>query len=386
MRVAVAIDSFKGSLTSLEAGEAVGEGVKKAIPNAEVRVRPLADGGEGTVEALVKGMNGFMQEVTVTGPLGEPVDCAYGVIPNRYTDTAVIEMSAAAGITLVPEAKRNPLYTTTYGVGEMIRDAIEKENCRRFIIGIGGSATNDGGVGMLEALGYEFLDSEGEPIPRGAIGLKDLATISSKNAMSVLRNCEFLIACDVKNPLCGKLGCSAVFGPQKGATPEMVEDMDKWLMNYGRLVQNMYAKADISMEGAGAAGGLGFAFYSFMNTKLVSGIELVLSETGLEDHVAWADIVVTGEGQIDAQTAMGKAPSGVAEIAKRYNKPVIALAGSVAEDAGECHAKGIDAFFPIIRGITTLEEAMQKETAQKNLADTAEQIFRLYQITQNNRI
>lgn len=180
MRVAVAIDSFKGSLTSLEAGEAVGEGVKKAIPNAEVRVRPLADGGEGTVEALVKGMNGFMQEVTVTGPLGEPVDCEYGVIPNRYTDTAVIEMSAAAGITLVPENKRNPLYTTTYGVGEMIRNAIEQENCRRFIIGIGGSATNDGGVGMLEALGYEFLDSEGQPIPRGAIGLKDLASISSK--------------------------------------------------------------------------------------------------------------------------------------------------------------------------------------------------------------
>lgn len=380
MRVAVAIDSFKGSLTSLEAGEAVKEGIKRVLENAEVRVCPLADGGEGTVEALAVGLGGYLQEVTVTGPLGDPVDCTYGVIPNIYTDTAVIEMSAAAGITLVPEDKRNPLYTTTYGVGEMIRDAIEQGNCRRFIIGIGGSATNDGGVGMLEALGYKFLNKDGEPIPRGAIGLQELASISDEGAMPVLRNCEFLIACDVNNPLCGKLGCSAVFGPQKGATPEMVEDMDQWLMNYGRLVQNKYARADISLSGAGAAGGLGFAFSAFMNTRLIPGIDLVLSETGLEDHVAWADVVVTGEGQIDAQTAMGKAPAGVAELAKRYNKTAIAFAGSVTEDAGVCHAKGITAFFPIVRGVTTLEEAMEKETAKRNLTDAAEQVFRLYQV------
>lgn len=383
MRVAVAVDSFKGSLTSLEAGDAVREGIKRVVENAEVRVCPLADGGEGTVEALAGGLGGYLQEVTVTGPLGEPVDCVYGIIPNTYTDTAVIEMSAAAGITLVPEEKRNPLYTTTYGVGEMIRNAIEEGNCRRFIIGIGGSATNDGGVGMLEALGYKFLNKEGEPIPRGAAGLKELASISDEGAMAVLRNCEFLIACDVNNPLCGKLGCGTVFGPQKGATPEMVEDMDQWLMHYGRLVQNKYAKADISLPGAGAAGGLGFAFSSFMNTKLIPGIELVLSETGLEDHVAWADVVVTGEGRIDAQTVMGKAPAGVAELTKRYNKPLIAFAGSVTEDAGECNAKGITAIFPIIKGVTTLDEAMEKETAKQNLADTAEQVFRLYSATGN---
>ncbi len=374
MRVVTAIDSFKGSMTSIEAGLSVAEGFRRANPNTMVEVRPLADGGEGTVEALTAGMNGERVEALVTGPLGSPVKCAYGII--RESMTAVIEMSGAAGITLVNRNELNPLDATTYGVGEVIRDAISK-GCRRFIVGIGGSATNDGGVGMLQALGYGFLDKSGKQIPFGAKGLKDLECINDEHVIPELKECVFMIACDVTNPLCGSDGCSAVYGPQKGATPSMIMDMDKWLSYYAAASREKYPKADPKYPGTGAAGGMGFAFLTYTNATLQSGIKIVLEETGLENYIKNADLVVTGEGRLDFQTAMGKAPIGVAKLAKKYGKTVIAFAGGVTEDATECNKNGIDAFFPIVRGITTLEEAMDKLNAQNNLAATAEQVMRL---------
>lgn len=377
MKAVIAIDSLKGSLSSVEAGQAIAEGIKKADAKAEVVIRPLADGGEGTVEALVCGMNGTLQHVKVTGPLGEPVVCEYGIIDE--TKTAVIEMSGAAGITLVPDTKKNPLYTTTYGVGEVISDAIEK-GCRRFIVGIGGSATNDGGIGMLQALGYGFLNKDGQQVPFGAIGLKELETITDTYVLPELAECEFKIACDVTNPLCGENGCSAVYGPQKGANPSMIMEMDKWLRYYAALARKKFPKADLNEPGTGAAGGLGFAFLTFTNAVLESGIKIVLEETKLESYVKGADVVVTGEGRLDFQTAMGKAPVGVAGLAKKFDIPVLAFAGSVTKDATECNKNGIDAFFPILRGISTLEEAMKPENAKQNLIDTAEQAFRLFNI------
>ncbi len=377
MKAVIAIDSLKGSLSSIEAGQAIAEGIKKADAKAEVVIRPLADGGEGTVEALVCGMNGTLQHVKVTGPLGDPVVCEYGIIDE--TKTAVIEMSGAAGITLVPDTKKNPLYTTTYGVGEVIRDAIEK-GCRRFIVGIGGSATNDGGIGMLQALGYGFLNKDGQQVPFGAIGLKELETITDTYVLPELAECEFKIACDVTNPLCGENGCSAVYGPQKGADPSMIMEMDKWLRYYAALAREKFPKANPNEPGTGAAGGLGFAFLTFTNAVLESGIKIVLEETKLESYVKEADVVVTGEGRLDFQTAMGKAPVGVAGLAKKFDIPVLAFAGSVTKDATECNKNGIDAFFPILRGISTLEEAMKPENAKQNLTDTAEQAFRLFNI------
>lgn len=377
MKAVIAIDSLKGSLSSIEAGQAIAEGIRKADAKADVVIRPLADGGEGTVEALVCGMNGTLQHVKVTGPLGDSVVCEYGIIDE--TKTAVIEMSGAAGITLVPDAKRNPLYTTTYGVGEVIRDAIEK-GCRRFIVGIGGSATNDGGIGMLQALGYGFLNKDGEQVPFGAIGLRELETITDTYVLPELAECEFKIACDVTNPLCGENGCSAVYGPQKGADPSMIMEMDKWLRYYAALEREKFPKANLNEPGTGAAGGLGFAFLTFTNAVLESGIKIVLEETKLESYVKGADVVVTGEGRLDFQTAMGKAPVGVAGLAKKFDIPVLAFAGSVTKDATECNKNGIDAFFPILRGISTLEEAMKPENAKQNLTDTAEQAFRLFNI------
>ena len=374
MRVVVAIDSFKGSMSSLEAGEAISKGIRNAHMDAEVEIRPLADGGEGTVEALSIGMGGGLINVDVTGPVGRKVNAVYGIVDS--SKTAIIEMSQAAGITLVSGDEKNPLYTTTFGVGELIKDAINK-GCRHFVVGIGGSATNDCGIGMLQALGYEFLDKEGKQVGFGASGVRDIVSIRDENVIKELSECYFRVACDVNNPLCGDLGCSAIYGPQKGATKEMVADMDGWLKNYSKIVKEKYPDADCEYPGTGAAGGLGYAFFNFTNSKLESGIKIVLDETKLEEYVKDADIVVTGEGRLDHQTVMGKAPVGVANIAKKYNKKVIAFSGSVTEDAGVCNEHGIDAFFPILRRIVTLEEAMQTDTAKKNLTDTAEQVFRL---------
>ena len=377
MKVAIAIDSFKGSLSSLQAGNAAAQGIHRVDPDVKTVVRTLADGGEGTVQALTEGLGGQFVSVPVTGPAQKTVSCTYGVI--EQAQTAVIEMSGAAGITLVSDTERNPLYTTTYGVGEVIQDAVLR-GCRHFIIGIGGSATNDGGIGMLQALGYGFLNKDGQQVPFGAIGLKELETITDTYVLPELAECEFKIACDVTNPLCGEYGCSAVYGPQKGANPSMIMEMDKWLRYYAALAREKFPKANPNEPGTGAAGGLGFAFLTFTNAVLESGIKIVLEETKLESYVKGADVVVTGEGRLDFQTAMGKAPVGVAGLAKKFDIPVLAFAGSVTKDATECNKNGIDAFFPILRGISTLEEAMKPENAKQNLTDTAEQAFRLFNI------
>lgn len=374
MNVTIAIDSFKGSLSSLEAGRAVEAGIRGVFPDASVSVRPLADGGEGTVETLVNGMGGEPVSVTVTGPLGDPVSCRYGILPE--TKTAILEMSGAAGITLVSPSMRNPLKTTTYGVGEVIRDAIRR-GMRKFIVGIGGSATNDGGIGMLQALGFGILDSGGNQVPFGAAGLAHIASIDVSHVLPELSECTFRIACDVTNPLCGENGASAVYGPQKGASENMIKDMDQWLKSFAALSHRYFPDSDADFPGCGAAGGLGFAFRTFTNAVLESGIRIILEETRLRDYVKDADLIVTGEGRLDGQTVMGKAPIGVARIAKEFGKPVIAFSGSVTPDAIACNEAGIDAFFPILRTIVTLEEAMDRETARKNLSDTASQIFRL---------
>lgn len=372
MKIVIAIDSFKGSLTSLEAGNAAKAGILRVFHDAEVLVRPLADGGEGTVDALVSGMGGTLQTVLASDPLGRKIPCKYGIIDQ----TAVIEMSAAAGITLLTDTERNPLYTTTYGVGEIILDAIEK-GCREFIIGIGGSATNDGGIGMLQALGFDFLDAEGKQISFGAQGIAHLSKIDGAHIRKELAECLFFIACDVSNPLCGEEGCSAVYSPQKGATPAMIKEMDESLANYAALAAVTYPRADKDYPGAGAAGGMGFAFLSFLGARLVPGVELIVSKTNLEKAMTGADVVITGEGRLDGQTAMGKAPIGVASLAKKHGIPVLAFAGGVTKDAVLCNEKGIDAFFPIVRGVTTLDEAIKKENAHANLRDAVEQAFRL---------
>ena len=374
MKAVIAIDSFKGSLTTFEAGEAVAEGVRRAYSDAEVFVSPIADGGEGTVKAIIAATNGKMHTVCVHGPLGEKIDAKYGIIES--SGTAIIEMAEAAGITLINRNERNPLFTTTYGVGEMIADALKK-GCRDFIIGIGGSATNDGGVGMLQALGVKFLDAYGKDIERGAIGLKSLSVITLQGMLPELKECRFCIACDVKNPLCGAKGCSAVYGPQKGATPEMITQMDGWLQHYAHLTKEIIPDSDASYAGTGAAGGMGFAFLAYLGGELKSGIDIVMEKTGLEAQVKDADVVVTGEGRLDGQSYMGKVPVGVAHLAKKYGKTVVAFSGCVTDDAVLCNNYGIDAFFSILRRPCSLEEAMDKANASVNLADTVEQVFKL---------
>lgn len=391
MKAVIAIDSFKGSMDSIEAGVAAAEGVKRVYPDAETVVYPLADGGEGTVQALAKGLDGKLEHVKVTGPLGEKVVCEYAIV-GKTNPTAIIEMAGAAGITLVPPELRNPMHTTTYGVGEVIKDAITK-NCRNFIIGIGGSATNDGGIGMIQALGAEFLDKSGKQVPFGAEGVEKLASISCKNLLPELKECSFRIACDVDNPLYGEKGCSYIFGPQKGATPEMVELMDGWMENYAKITEEYFADSktqlgkfnyDPNYPGCGAAGGLGFAFRTFLHGKLEPGISIVLEEIGIENQIKNADIVITGEGRLDGQTVMGKAPIGIARLAKKYGKPVLAFSGSVTEDAASCNEAGIDAFFPILRQVTTLEDAMDPQTAQKNMESAVEQVFRVIRLKERN--
>lgn len=373
MKVVIAIDSLKGSLSSLEAGNAIKNGILKVIPDADVYVRPLADGGEGTVEALTLGLNGKLMTITVTGPLVEPVDCVYGILEDSHT--AIVEMASAAGITLVPDDKRNPLYTTTYGVGEMIKDAIAK-GCRHFIVGIGGSATNDGGIGMLQALGYGMLNKDGKQVSFGAKGLRELKLITDVSVIPELKNCTFRIACDVTNPLCGEHGCSAIFAPQKGADADMILQMDQWLTHYAKLTSEKYENADANYPGTGAAGGLGFAFLSYTNAVLESGVKIILEQTNLENYIKDADIVITGEGKLDAQTVYGKAPIGVAKLAKKYGKKVLAFAGTVTEDAAICHEHGIDAFYSITPKTQSLQEAMKPSVARENMTDAVEQVFR----------
>ena len=375
MKVVVAIDSLKGSLSSMEAGLAIKEGVLAAQPDAEVIVKPLADGGEGTTDALIEGMNGERIDLTVTGPMHTPVDAYYGYL--RETNTAVMEMASAAGITLVPDKEKNPLLATSYGVGEMIIDAIQR-GCRNFIIGIGGSITNDGGIGMLKALGVRFLDEKGEDAGEGGQALAKVACIDLSGLNPLLKDCHIQVACDVNNPLCGESGSTYVYGPQKGVTEDMKKTLDEAMAHFARVTSESLENDYMNTPGAGAAGGLGFAFLAYVGATLTPGIELILDAVGLEDELSGADVVVTGEGRLDFQTAMGKAPVGVARLAKKYNARVVAFAGSVTKEATACNKEGIDAFFPILRGVCTLADAMDPVNARNNMIATVEQVFRLF--------
>ena len=375
MKVIVAIDSFKGSLSSIDAGKITASALRDVDKNIDVKIFPLADGGEGTVDALTSGLNGKIILIEVTGPLGDKIKSRYGIIANN---TAVIEMADAAGITLIPAEKRNPLNTTTYGLGELILQAANS-SCREFIIGIGGSATNDCGLGMLTALGVKFLRADGSLVGIYGGDLKDVATVDVSNLNPILRECKFRIACDVTNPLYGEKGCSAVYGPQKGATPEIVRAMDSWIKIFAATVENQLGLTGAEIAGAGAAGGLGYAFHTFLGGTLEPGINLVLDAVNIERELKTADFVITGEGRLDFQTAMGKAPIGVAKLAKKNNPAikVIAVCGAATPEAVEVNQHGIDAYFPILHTVTTLEDALKFENAKLNLYQTVTQIFRL---------
>ena len=310
----------------------------------------------------------------MTGPLGTPVNAHYGYLAEK--NTAILEMAAAAGIILVRESEKNPLTVTTYGVGEMIADAMER-GIRNFIIGIGGSATNDGGIGMLKALGYQFSDENGQDVGEGGQALERVSSIIIEKANPILKECSFHIACDVTNPLCGKNGATYIYGPQKGVTPEIAEELDQAMNHYASVTSKFLHNDYASAEGAGAAGGVGFAFLSYLNATLTPGIDLILNAVELEKELEDTDITVTGEGRLDHQTAMGKAPVGVTRLAKKYGSKVVAFAGSVTPEATACNAAGIDAFFPIVRGITTLDEAMDPKNAKSNMTAAVEQVFRL---------
>lgn len=427
-KILVAVDSFKGSMTSLEAGNAIKKGIKSILPDTEVRVRPVADGGEGTTDALIYGRDGVSRErCYVTGPLGDRITAEYTIYNAADGRTAVMEMAVAAGLPLVPGNRRDPMHTTTYGVGEMINDAVSK-GCERFIIGIGGSATNDGGIGMLQALGFYCLDADGHEVPYGAEGLGVLERIVIPGKMLVRKNsselavadpvdtpivgtaaisgagavdescvddddfasrlsrCTFSIACDVTNPLVGELGCSRVFAPQKGADAEMVEIMDGYMKNYADVVErSAEGKSDRNTPGAGAAGGLGYAFLMFLGGKLMPGIDIVLSEIGLEADVEWADTVITGEGRIDAQTMMGKTPLGVAKLAKKHGKYVIAIGGCLGDGAENCVKEGLFNECYAVNNVLGIDDsdseqvrtAMKPENAAANLTTCAAKITEL---------
>ena len=356
----------------MEAGMAVKAGVLAAHKDAEVIVKPLADGGEGTTDALIEGLNGERVDVTVTGPYHEPANAYYGYLKD--TNTAVMEMASAAGITI--SEQKDPMTATTYGVGEMILHAINK-GIRNFIIGIGGSATNDGGIGMIKALGFTFLDKDGQDTGEGGQALAKVASVRLSDNAELLSQCNFKIACDVTNPLCGFQGATYIYGPQKGDTSEMLPVLDAGMENYAKVTSQTIGKDNMNASGAGAAGGLGFAFLSYLNGELTPGIQLILNAVHLEDEMKNADVVVTGEGRLDHQTAMGKAPVGVAKLVKKYGAKSVAFAGSVTKEATACNKEGIDAFFPILRGVCTLAEAMDPVTARNNMTATVEQVFRL---------
>ncbi|WP_297407229.1 glycerate kinase [uncultured Cetobacterium sp.] len=376
MKVVVAIDSFKGSLSSYDLGEAIEKGIRNIYLEGEVIKVPIADGGEGTVESLVQGTNGEFVVMDVHNPLMKKIKATYGVMGDG---TAVIEMAEASGLPLIPKEERDPMKTTTYGTGELIKDAIEK-GCRNFIVGIGGSATNDAGVGMLQALGYNFLDENKEKVGKGGEVLSKIRYIDDKNKIKELDQCNFLIACDVDNPFYGERGAAEVYGRQKGATEEMVKLLDKGLRDFSKTIEKTMGIDISNLKGAGAAGGLGGGLVAFLNGKLAPGIDIVLEKVNLEKEMIDADFVITGEGRLDFQTAMGKAPVGVAKVAKKFDIPVIGLAGGVADEAIETHKKGIDSFFSIINYPITLEEAMKPEIARKFVEKNTEEIFRLIKV------
>lgn len=374
MRIVVAPQSLKGSLTAAQAGRAIAQGARVVYPQAEIAIVPVADGGEGTVQALVDATGGRIIQQSVTGPLGEPVMAFYGILGDGRT--SAIEMAACAGLPLVPPELRDPRITTTYGVGELILAALE-QGSRHFIIGIGGSATNDGGAGMAQALGASLTDGQGLAVARGGAALSTLQHISMDSMDARLQNCTFEVACDVNNPLTGPTGASAVYGPQKGATPAMVVELDSALAHYAAIIERDLGLSVRDIPGAGAAGGLGAALLAFLHAMLRPGAQIVLEAVKLEEHLRTADLVITAEGQLDSQTAYGKSVGAVASLAKRYALPVLALAGSLGEDYQVVYDLGVDAVAVLPSKPMTLDYAM--EHAAQLAADATERALRLFQ-------
>jgi glycerate kinase len=373
MNILIAIDSFKGSLTTTELAETISKGITDVSDKFKVQKTPIADGGEGTYKTLVQGLGGKTIVTKVSDPLFNEITAEYGILPDK---TAVIEMAQSSGLPLVPKQLRNPMNTTTYGVGELIKDAIFR-GVRSFIIGIGGSATNDAGIGMLSALGFKFKDALGNELKPVGSSLLKIKEIDSSGVLNELDECEFLVACDVDNPLYGNNGAAFVYAKQKGASLEDIIELDKGLENFGNVVLNE-KNIDISnVPGSGAAGGLGGGFLGFLNAKLESGTKIIFNKLDIENKVKNADIIITGEGKLDFQSIMGKAPIGVAKLAKKYDKIVIAFAGSITEDAIAGHDYGITSMFSIIDSPMTLENAMKKDNALKLLYKQTNELFRL---------
>lgn len=373
MKIVIAPDSFKGSLSAFEVAKAIEKGVKKVREDIETVLVPVADGGEGTLDSLVAATNGRKVQVDVKGPLLETVQAEYGLLGDG--ETCVIEMANASGLYLIEQSQLNPFITTTYGTGELIKKALDN-GCRKFILGIGGSATNDGGAGMLQALGMKLLDSEGQSIRFGGGALRDIVQIDVSEFDARIAESEFLIASDVQNPLIGINGASFVFGPQKGATPEMVDQLDQNLQHYANLVEEVTGVRLHEMAGAGAAGGIGGAFQAFFPSKMSRGIDIVVEYTGLKEKLIGADCVFTGEGQIDFQTASGKTPMGVAQEAKKCGIPVFVLAGSIGHGIDVLYEHGITSVHSIVNGPMALEEAMER--GEELLLQAAERVVRTY--------
>ena len=375
MKIVIAPQTFKGSISALDAARAIRDGVSRAAPDAEIMLVPVADGGDGTLETLVEGSGGEIRSIEVTGPLGERRAAEWGAMGDRRT--AIIEMARTSGLALVPDADRNPLVTTTFGLGEAIGSALDA-GFRRFIIGIGGSATNDAGAGMAQALGVRLLDRAGADLPHGGAALANLRAIDMSGLDARIRECEMLVACDVNNPLTGPTGASAIYGPQKGATPQMVAQLDAALAHFARITRRDIG-ADISeVPGAGAAGGLGGGLIAFTNARLMAGVDIVLDTVNLDAFLQDADLVITGEGSIDHSTIYNKAPVGVATRAKQRGIPVVAIAGSLGNGFQDVREHGIDALAAITIAPMTLDEA--SERAAELIADSTEQALRLMQV------
>jgi len=358
MKIVVAPNSFKGSLTALEVSDAIEKGIREVFPEAEIIKIPMADGGDGTVECLVNATGGEILREKIIGPLGNEILAHYGILGDKKT--AVIEMAAASGLTLVPENKRNPLMTTTYGTGQLIKAALN-QGCRKMIIGIGGSATNDGGAGMVQALGVKLLDQEGKEVGFGGGELKKIVKIDTSCMDNRLSDLKVLVASDVNNPLCGPQGASRIYGPQKGATPETIEELDESLAYFAELIKRDLNKDVKDIPGAGAAGGLGASLMAFLNAELRPGIEIMIEAVKLEQAIKDADLVITGEGKIDSQTIYGKAPIGVAKIAKKYNVPVVAVAAIIEEDSRIFQSYGIDTLIKVSEPPMRLSEIKTKK-------------------------
>lgn len=381
MKIVIAPDSFKESLTALAVAEAIGEGFRRILPQAQYRLVPMADGGEGLVQSIVDATQGEKFSTQVTAPLGNKVSASWGMTGDGRS--AVIEMAEASGLHLVPTDKRNPLISTSYGSGELISTALDK-GLRRIILGIGGSATNDGGVGMLQALGAKFIDKTGKSLSFGGAALADLAQIDMSGLDPRLQETRIEVACDVDNPLCGEHGASAVFGAQKGATKANIQRLDAALRHFAEQVQAQLGIDIQTPKGAGAAGGMGGGLMLLPQVRLRSGVQMVIEAVDLAAAIADADIVVTGEGRMDGQSVHGKTPIGVAKLAKSAGKPVIAIVGSLREDYPAVYEAGIDAVFPIIRQINSLENTLQ--AGRENLISTAENVARLWQIAGKNAL